>query len=290
MNASGPKFVHLNGRVVASTRARISAFDRGLWYGDGLFETLRAYQGRPFGLDEHLARLRRSASFLNIKLPSPPWRLHIAALLKRNRLLTRDAWVRITVTRGPAAPGLLPPPHSRPTVLIASGMIDPGISVTQQHGARVTLLPFARSGFLAEHKVLDYLPAVLGKIIAARHESVEGLFVDADGLVSEGTTSNVFVWRRRRLLTPPTAGVLPGLTRRLVLEAAIVDGWRVSERPLTTCDLLDADEVFITSSLAEVVPVIAIDRRRIGNGRPGPRTERMQHLYRQLVDDTLVRG
>ncbi len=290
MSAPVATFVHLNGRVVASARARISVFDRGLWYGDGLFETLRAYQGRPFGLDEHLARLRSSASFLDIRMPSPPWRLHIAALLKRNRLVRTDAWVRITLTRGPAAPGLLPPPHSRPTVLIASGPIDATIPRAQRYGARVTLLPFARHGFLAEHKVLDYLPAVLGKTIAARHKSFEGLFVDADGSIAEGTTSNIFVWRRNQLLTPPAAGVLPGLTRRLVLEAAVAEGWRVSERPLNTHDLLAADEAFITSSLVEVVPVIRVDRQRIGNGRPGPRTKRMQGLYRHLVVDALARG
>ncbi|MFI5396758.1 MAG: aminotransferase class IV [Candidatus Binatia bacterium] len=289
MSVPIPKFVHLNGRLLAASRAQISVFDRGLLYGDGLFETLRAYKGRPFGLHEHLSRLQTSASFLGIALPHQPWQKDIAVLLQRNKLLGTDAWVRITLTRGVAAPGLLPPSRIHPTVIISAGPLDPTIAKAQRRGAQVALLPFARYGVLAEHKILNYLPAVLGKVIAARHGAFEGLFVDADGLVTEGTTSNIFVWRHMQLIAPPTGGILPGLTRRLVMEAATADGLRVTERPLTTHDLLDADEAFITSSLAEVVPIIAVDARSIGNGQVGPRTQRMQRLYRQMVDHALAR-
>ena len=154
----------------------------------------------------------------------------------------------------------------------------------QRTGVRVTLLPFARHGFLSEHKVLDYLPAVLGKTIAARHHAFEGLYVDEQGRITEGTTSNLFVWRRRQLLTPPLVGILPGVTRRVVLQAATAAGLRVRERPLSTADLQDADEAFLTSSLAEVVPIIDVDARAIGNGQVGPQTRQIQALYRQTVD------
>jgi branched-chain amino acid aminotransferase len=289
MKVATPQFVHLNGRLLAASRARISVFDRGLLYGDGLFETLRAYKGSPFGLDEHLSRLQASASFLGIGLPRQPWQEDIVALLRRNKLVDTDAWVRITVTRGVAAPTLLPPSRLHPTIIISAGPLHPAIARVQRRGARVALLPFARHGVLAEHKVLNYLPAVLGKIIAARHRAFEGVFVNADGLVTEGTTSNIFVWRHTHLLTPPAGGVLPGLTRRLILEAAVADGLRVTERPLTTHELLDADEAFITSSLVEVVPIIAVDARSIGNGQVGARTQRLQRLYRQMVDHALAR-
>jgi D-amino acid aminotransferase len=278
------KFVHLNGRIVPSARARVSVFDRGLLYSDGVFETLRAYHGRPFALREHLKRLTTSAEFLGIGLPRHPWQRDIAALLQRNQLIETDAWVRITVTRGVTAPTLVPPTRINPTLLITAGPIDSSIATIQRTGVRVTLLPFARHGFLSEHKVLDYLPAVLGKTIAARHDAFEGLYVDDQGRITEGTTSNVFVWRRRQLLTPPAAGILPGITRRMVIQAATAAGLRVCEQELTKKDLLDADEAYLTSSLAEVVPITAVDARAIGDGQVGPHTRQIQAIYRQTVD------
>jgi branched-chain amino acid aminotransferase len=284
MSRSLPKYVHLNGRLVATARAHINVFDRGLLYGDGLFDTLRAYRGRPFALDAHLARLRTSAAFLGMRLPSQHWQHAIAAMLKRNGLTEVDAWVRITLTRGPGAAILLPPARVRPTLIMSAGRLDPGIAKAQRSGVRVALLPFARHGFLAEHKVLAYLPGVLGKALAAQQNAFEGLFVDADGGITEGTTSNVFICRRNQLLTPLTGGILSGVTRRLVIEVAIADGMRVKERPLTPQDIWGADEAFLTSSLVEVLPVTALDGRPIGNCQPGPRTQRLQQLYRQIVD------
>lgn len=289
MSTRAATVVQLNGRFVAAQRARISVFDRGLLYGDGLFETLRAYRGRPFALDAHLARLQESADVLGFVVPRRPWRRDIEALLKKNGLLGSDGWVRITVTRGVGARGLLPPAHPRPALIVMAGRLDPAIARVQRFGARVALVPFARHGFLAEHKVLSYLAGVLGKVMAARHEAFDGLFVNADGCVTEGTTTNVFVWRGKRLLTPPIAGILPGITRRMIIELATADGVRVAERRLRADDVLDADEVFLTSSLAEVVPVIAVNARNIGDGTVGPRTQRLQGIYRQMVDQALAK-
>jgi branched-chain amino acid aminotransferase len=289
MSTSLSGFVHLNGRLVRVARARVSVFDRGLLYGDGLFETLRAYRGEPFALAAHLARLRSSADFLGIGLPRQPWRRHIRALLERNQLSAADAAVRITVTRGEAAPALRPPARIRATVIMTVLPIDPEIAKAQRSGVRVMLLPFGREGFLAEHKLLNYLPAVLGKVMAARHGAFEGVFVDNEGLVKEGATSNVFVWRHGQLLTPPVVSILPGVTRRLVLEAAAAVHLHAKERPLTTQDLLQAEEAFLTSSLAEVVPVTAVDTQLIGRGDVGAQTRRLQRLYRQIVDQGLTR-
>jgi len=290
MSIPAATYVCLDGAVVPASRAKVSVFDRGLLYGDGLFETVRCYNGTPLALRAHLGRLRASARFLGIPVPGRPWARDIDRLLRRNRLLSTDAWVRITLTRGAAAPGLLPPRQPQPTAFLIAGRVDPNVAVVQQRGARVILLPFARHGFLAEHKVLDYLPGILGRVMAARHEAFEALYVDEDGLVTEGTTSNIFACRRGRLVTPPVTGVLPGVTRRFVIELAAAAGLRLVERPLKARDLYRADEVFVTSSLAEVVPVMMIDDRQIRDGQVGPRTRRLQSLYRQLVDKILRKG
>jgi len=284
MSTRAAPVVQVNGRFVSAPRAQISVFDRGLLYGDGLFETLRAYRGCPFALPEHLARLQASADFLGFAVPRRPWQRDIESLLKRNGLLTTDAWVRITVTRGAGVRGLMPPARPRPTIIAMAGALDPAIARAQRFGARVALIPFARLGLLAEHKVLNYLPGVLGKVMAARHEAFEGLFVNPAGYVTEGTTTNVFAWRGKRLLTPPIEGILPGITRRMIFALAVADGLRVVEHPLTAHDLLDADEAFLTSSLAEVVAITAINTRTIGDGSVGPRTRRLHQLYRQTVD------
>jgi len=289
MSTRATGVVQLNGRFVPSQRAQISVLDRGLLYGDGLFETLRAYQGRPFALDAHLGRLQESADFLGFVVPRRPWRRDIESLLKKNGFLASDAWVRITVTRGVGTRGLLPPARPRPALMAMAGRLDPAIARVQRFGAHVALLPFARHGFLAEHKVLSYLPGVLGKVMAARHQAFEGLFVNADGFVTEGTTTNVFAWRGKRLSTPPIAGILPGITRRMIIELATADGIRVAEQPLRVDDLLDADEVFLTSSLAEVVPVTAVNARNIGDGAVGRRTQHLQEVYRQMVDQDLAK-
>ena len=288
MSAPLPGYVHVNGRLWPARRAHVSALDRGLLYGDGLFETVRAYNGRVFALPQHLARLRGSARFLTMAFPRRPWQQDIDTLLQRNGLRGADAWVRITLTRGAAAPGLLPRARMRPTVVISAGRLPSAIATAQRRGVRVSLFPFARHGFLAEHKVLAYLPAVLGKALAARHGAFEGLFVDGDGRVAEGTTSNVFIRRRRQWLTPPAAGILPGITRRLVIDVATADGLRVQERALTPADVMAADEAFLTSSLIEMVPVTRVDDHEIGDAQIGAATRRLQQLYRQMVDHSLA--
>lgn len=280
-------YVHLNGRLVASAQARVAAFDRGFLYGDGIFETVRIYRGRPFALAAHFERLRSAARVLGLRLPKRPWAQDIAALLRRNGMSGADGWVRITVTRGAGAPGLLPPSRLVPTVLMFAGHLAPAVARAQRNGVRVVLLPFARGGFLAELKLLDYVPGILGRRLAARRKAYEGLYVDADGYVTEAATANVFVWDGQRLITPPVDGILPGVTRRLAIELAAADGRPVVERRLKATELLAAREAFLTSSTAEVVPIVTVDTRRIGDGAVGARTRRLQGLYRQLVDNML---
>jgi D-amino acid aminotransferase len=275
--------VFLDGRFIRADRARVSVFDRGLLYGDGLFETMRAYRGSVFALDEHLSRLRESANVLGIALPERDWRRTLAELLRRNDLRARDAWVRLNLTRGPAAPDILPPTGVTPTVFALVKPVAFGFSEVQRKGARVTLLPYSRHSFMPEHKTLNYLPTILGKAAAARRGAYEGLFVRDGRYLMEGTSSSVFIVRGTVLQTPPVAGILPGVTRRIIQQLAEGEGMRVVEKATPIGALKKADEVFLTSSVAEVVPVTRLDDTPIAGGTPGPITLLFQRKYRAFA-------
>jgi len=274
--------VWLNGRIVPGGKARVPVAERGLLYGDGLFETTRVYRGHAFLLPRHLARLRRSARTFGIPVPGSDryWRTVIGRLLATNHLT--DAAVRLTVTRG-TAEGLVPSKHPRPTVLVQTRPLEPGLEKAQQRGVAVCLLPFDQGPeFLATHKTLAYLPAVLGRREARRQGAHEGLYVTEDGLITEATTANVFVWHQNHLRTP-ARGVLPGIARSLLIDLARSLGYRVEERPLPRSLLKRATEVFLTSSVVEVLPVSRIGSHPVGTGRPGPVTRTLQEAYRARV-------
>lgn len=281
MTPSG--YVFLNGRTVAARRATVNIYDRGLLYGDGVFETMRAYRGTVFAIEEHFHRLRTSADILGVPVAARDWPATIGALLTRNRLARRDAWVRLTITRGPAAPGVAPPEVARPTTIVMVGALDATVLRRRRAGIKAALLPFAPLGFLREHKSLNYLPAVVGKTLAAYQGADEGLFVRHDQVITEGTTSSVFIVRDGVVCTPPVRDILPGITRAAVLELARIHRMPIAEREFTTADLRLAEEVFVTSSIAEIVPIIALDDSPLGNGRPGPLTRRLQRLYADAV-------
>lgn len=283
MAVSRSEHVFLNGRIVPAGRAVVGVFDRGLMYGDGLFETLRAYGGVVFALDRHLQRLGLSAATLGIPVPRFDWPKVIARLLERNGLLGADAWVRLTLTRGPAEPGLLPPDAPEPTTILMARPVDPRLPAWQRRGVAVITLPFAHDSVLAEHKTLHYLPAVLGKGMARRAGAHEGLYALPDGTLREGTTSSLFVVRRGVLCTPPGRGILPGITREVVLRIAAAAGLRAKETQLRANDLYRSEEAFLGASVSELIPIVRADGRRIGSGRPGPVTRRLQRLYRAHV-------
>ncbi|MGH7786874.1 MAG: aminotransferase class IV [Candidatus Binatia bacterium] len=285
MKANG--YVFLNGRIVDASRATVSVYDRGLLYGDGLFETMRAYKGVAFAIDEHFHRLRTSADILGLPIPTLDWPATITELLRRNGLERQDAWVRLTITRGPAEPRVLPPDLSKPTTIIMVRGLDREIALHQKRGVKVALLPFSRYGFIPEHKSVNYLAAVVGKVLASYHGAYEGLFVRHDHVLTEGTTTSVFIVRDGALMTAPEGGILPGVTRRLVIDLARAAGVRVSEREITTTDLRLADEAFLTSSMIELVPIVLVDETPVGKGTPGPLTAKLQKRYAQAVKDYL---
>jgi branched-subunit amino acid aminotransferase/4-amino-4-deoxychorismate lyase len=274
--------VWLNGRIVRAARARLAVTERGFLYGDGLFETVRTYQGRPFLLAAHLARLRRSARFFSLPVAGTArsWTRSIGRLLAANRLT--DAAVRLTVTRGTAA-GLAPPLRARPTLLLEARPLDADLAAHQAAGVDVCLLPFARgTGPFVAHKTLAYLPAVLGRRHARLRGAHDGLYVTPEGNVTEATTANLFVWYRGRLRTPGT-GVLPGVTRDLVITLARRLGLVTEERPVGRPLLATAGEAFLTSSVVEILPVVRVDDHPVGSGVPGPVTRALQDAYRRRV-------
>ncbi len=276
-------YVFLNGRIVESRKATISVYDRGLMYGDGLFETMRAYSGVTFCIEEHFHRLRTSADILGLPIPTLDWPAIIAELLTKNGLAKRDAWVRLTITRGPAEPRVLPPDLAKPTTVVMVRALDPQIEPHQKRGVKVALLPFSRHGFIPEHKSLNYLPAVVGKVLASYHGAYEGIFVRNDHVLTEGTTTSIFIVRDGTLITAPQGGILPGVTRATVLDLAARNGIRVLEREITTTDLRLADEAFLTSSMIEIVPVTKVDEAICGSGKPGKLTLALQKSYRDAV-------
>lgn len=276
-------YVFLNGRIVEAKRATVSVYDRGLMYGDGLFETMRGYKGRAFAIEDHFHRLRTSADILGLPIPNHDWHKVIAELLARNGLQRQDTWVRLTITRGPAEPRVLPPDIAKPTTMIMVRPLDRDIARHQKRGVKVSLLPFSRHGFVPEHKSINYLPAVVGKVLASYHGAYEGIFVRADHVLTEGTTTSVFVVRDKTLFTAPQGGILPGVTRGLVMDLARAHGIQALEREITTTDLRLADEAFLTSSMIELVPIVHVDEAPLAKGKPGPITTRLQKLYADAV-------
>jgi D-amino acid aminotransferase len=284
--------VWLNGRVLDARAARVSALDRGFLHGDGVYDTWRTYGGRPFALAAHLARLAHATRRLG--LPSPgaagAWETRTRVLLRRNRLT--DGAARLTITRGAAGTGPAPSHRARPTILLTVRALPADLDRLQERGVGVTLLPFARDagpGWGAL-KLVGHASAVLGKQLAQRRRAFEGLYVTPDRDVTEGTTSNVFAVVQGTLVTPPTDGtILGGVTRDRVLAAARRLGVRVREAPLDVDRVRSAEEFFVTASTIEVVPVVRIDGRRVGDGEPGEITRALQHAYRAAVARELRR-
>ena len=280
------KTVWINGRLVPRHRASVSALDRGLLLGDGIFETVRVYGGRPFMLPEHLRRLRRSGRALGIGIAGDLayWRQALERLCRVNGLA--EAAVRLTVTRG-AGPGLAPPARSRATALIHARPAERGLESGRARGVALGPLPLGRGpDFLSEHKTLGYLPAVIGRRLAHQRRAYDGLYTTGRGFVTEATTANVFAVIHQRLRTPAT-GMLPGIARALVIDLARRIGHRVEEKPMRRHLLDKAEEVFLTSSTVEVLPVIRIDGTPVSRGRPGPVTLALQDAYRNRVRHAL---
>jgi branched-chain amino acid aminotransferase len=279
--------VMIDGELRAPGAQLVSVFDRGFLYGDSVFETLRTYAGEPFGLTEHIDRLARSAALVFIELPVARTTLEAEVRAAVAAGQNPESYVRVMVTRGQGALGLDPGLAERPTrVIIVQPLVTPPEHHYSEGVAAITYRTQRQADATSAvgAKVGNYLVSVLAMREASRVGAVEALIVDARGAVLEGGTSNVFLVHDGRLITPDvSAGILPGITRAHVLEVAQALGVTVELRTPTVSEAQAADELFITSSIRELMPVVRLDDRSIGKGKPGPVFARLRAAFRARV-------
>jgi branched-chain amino acid aminotransferase len=280
--------VYLNGEFVPEEEAKISVFDHGLLYGDGVFEGIRAYNGYVFKLDRHIERLYDSAKAIALEIPLTPNQMVQAILetLRVNKL--HNAYIRPIVTRGVGDLGVDPRRcYGKPSVIIIVKEWKSlyGEEATQR-GLRaiVASTRARRPDSLSQNiKSLNYLSNIIAKI-EANHAGVdEAIMLDSNGFVAEGTADNVFILKRGTIFVPPTVTNLPGVTRETVIELALEEKIPVREEFFGVPMLYAADECFITGTAAEIAPIVEIDRRIIGTGKPGPITQRLLEKFRAIT-------
>lgn len=279
--------IYIDGKYYDKNSAKISVFDHGLLYGDGVFEGIRAYHGCVFKLREHIDRLYHSAKAILLEIPMTHARMMQAVVQTCRRNKIRDGYIRLLVTRGVGTLGLNPNRCERPSVIIIAGTIQLYPPSLYRKGMEIVTVPTTRNLHSAVNpaiKSLNYLNNILAKIEANNAGVEEAVMLNAEGYVAECTGDNLFIVKGDRLLTPPlAAGALYGITRGTVIELAEQAGYKVSEPNLTRYDLFTADECFLTGTGAELIPVVKIDGRVIGSGKPGPVTRRLVTAYHALT-------
>ena len=282
-----PRIIFMNDRLVPEEEAKVSVFDHGLLYGDGVFEGLRSYSGRVFRLDAHLDRLWASARAISLEIPLAKDVVAKAVndTLAANKLI--DGYVRLVITRGAGSLGLDPNRTKNPQVIVIADTISLYPREFYEKGLRIVTAATQRvhSAALSPRiKSLNYLNNIMAKLEGLQAGCVEALMLNHKGEVAECTGDNVFVVRSGSLLTPPPdAGILEGITRGAVMDLARAAGIACHEATLTRYDLYTADECFLTGTAAEVIPVVEIDGRKVGSGTPGPITARLTADFHTLV-------
>jgi branched-chain amino acid aminotransferase len=278
--------IFINGTFLPLSEARISPMDRGFLYGDALFETMRVYQRKVFRFEDHARRLASSAAALRIALPFSSQEMHkaIRSLLDANQL--GDASVRIALSRGegPRGPSIRGP--FQPTLVIVASAFHGYPTDWHEKGVRaiISRIRLDVTSPLPAHKTANYLLYILARAEAEEAGAAEALLLNTRGEVAEAATSNVFMVRGGTVCTPAlSANILPGVTRKVVLDICKQQGLPCDERIFRPDQLMAADEVFLTNSLMEIMPVIAIDGNQIGHGVPGPVTRRLRAAYQELV-------
>jgi branched-chain amino acid aminotransferase len=276
---------YVAGRFVEADQATVPLTDASLLQGVGLYETLRTRGGRPVFLADHLARLRRSAAYLRLRLPKSDREVSriVRDLLRANRL--PEARLRITVTAGPAEH--LESADPSPAVLLVTAVpLKPYAPALYRKGAAVVTARARANEFdpSTRHKTTSRARHALARRLARAAGAAEALFLNTQGRVAEGAGSNVFAVRGGRVITPPPAeGLLPGITRQALMRMEADAGRPVEERPMEPAELLAADEVFLTNAIMDVLPVATVDGHRIGQACPGPVTRRLMRAYGRLV-------
>lgn len=285
--------IYFNGRLVKKEDARVSVFDHGLLYGDGVFEGIRSYNCLVFKLKEHIERLYASAQGISLKIPIPKQQMQKAVIdtLVANKL--KDAYIRLVVTRGEGDLGLDPRNCPRPTIFIIADKIALYPQEMYKKGLTIVTVPTRRNAPEAlnpQIKSLNYLNNILGKIEAINAGVPEAIMLDQNGFVTECTGDNIFMIKDGALITPPvSAGVLNGITRFSVLGLAAKAGLEARECMITRFEVFNADEVFLTGTAAEIIPVVKIDCRLIADGKVGRHTLKLIENFKKLTKKEGVR-
>jgi len=281
--------VYIDGNHYPKSQAKVSVFDHGLLYGDGIFEGIRAYNGSVFKLKEHIDRLYRSGHMIMLEIPITKEQMVQAVLetLRKNNM--RDSYIRLIVTRGVGDLGLNPKKCLRPTIIVITDTIALHKVEAKEKGVTAMLSWVKRDPVDAtshEIKSLNYLNSILAKIEANIAGVDEAICLDKNGLVCEGVAENIFIIKNGRLFTPPSyTGALPGITADETAKLARKLGYEVEEKNITPYELFNAEEVFFTGTAAEIIPIREINKRTINSGKPGPITKRLMEEFAKLVLD-----
>jgi len=284
--AEKENLVYIDGHFLPKSEAKISVYDHGLLYGDGVFEGIRAYNGRVFKLEEHIKRLYHSANSIELSIPMSQEDLKkkILETIRRNGL--KDAYARVVVTRGVGDLGLDPRKCPKSSIIII--IIADRITLWKEKSLKAITASTRRNAVTALNpmiKSLNYLNNILAKLEANRANVSEAIMLNQQGLVCEGTGDNIFIVKNRVIATPPpSANILVGVTRDAVIELASKEGLKVEQRDITVHELYNADEAFFTGTAAEVMPLVDVDGRRIGDGEPGPITRRLTKRFNEIKE------
>ena len=279
--------IWINGELFAREDAKISVFDHGLLYGDGVFEGLRSYGGKVFRVRDHIVRLYESAKAIWLEIPMSQDDMiqAVEEMVKSNKI--EDGYIRLIVTRGAGTLGLDPRKCSNPQIIIIADKIQLYPEEYYKNGLEIVSVSVSRTSPTAlspRIKSLNYLNNILAKIEGIQSGCVEALMLNHKGEVAECTGDNIFLVKDGELRTPPLdAGILAGVTREVVCELAEAAGIASRRLTLTKHDVYTADEVFLTGTAAEVIPVVTVDSRSIGNGKPGPVTLDLMERFRKFA-------
>ena len=281
-------WVYINGEFLPLAEAKVSVFDRGFLYGDGVFEGIRAYHGRVFRLDQHLERLYRGAKAILLELPLTPAELREVVLESVRRNGLRDAYIRLVVSRGSGDLGLDPRNcRTQATIVVIVDKLALYPREAYENGLEVITCVTRRnmpSALNPEVKSLNYLNNILAKIEVAKAGAHEGLMLNHLGYVAEATGDNIFLVRNGQIITPPVhTGILEGITREVVFELAGMMKLPLHTEDITLYQVYTADECFLTGTAAEIVPVARVDGRIIGDGKPGPITQRLMERFKEVT-------
>ncbi|MHB8567638.1 MAG: branched-chain-amino-acid transaminase [Nitrososphaerales archaeon] len=280
-------YVYVDGKLIPRSEATVSVMDHGLLYGDGVFEGIRAYDGIVFKLKEHIDRLYESAHYIRLSIPLEKKEMTQAVIetLRKNRL--RDAYIRLLVTRGVGDLGLNPMLCVKPSVIVITEHTAKSNNRTEKVNGITTIISSIRrdpvDATSHEVKSLNYLNSILARWEAIEAGVNEAIMLDTQGFISEATAENVFIVRGNHVATPSTnSAILHGVTRQKVIEIAEDLGYVVTEREITPFELINSDEVFLTGTLAEIVPVIKVSGRYIGAGKVGQVTIRISGEFAKV--------